>query len=170
MPADRPVIFRGSNDPHGGLLSVPCTGAGRNRRGRDGPNRACSGGDPKYKVTELFCSDVIYALLDIPDLGQVDFSSMKYFMYGAAQCRGEAQAGDPGHRSVMMGGYGQTEAPASIAYLPRASTSRAGRSLRMSACRPWAPEPAHPVEIMDDANEILPRGQTGEICVRATWS
>jgi len=37
-------------------------------------------------VTELFLPPtVIYRLLDIPDLGKkVDFSSLQYFMYGAA--------------------------------------------------------------------------------------
>ena len=48
-----------------------------------------------------------------------DFSSLKYFMYGAAPMSVEKlkQAIEI-FGPVMMGGYGQTEAPASIAFLP----------------------------------------------------
>ena len=112
---------------------------------------------------------MIYRLLDIPDLGRkVDFSSMKYFMYGAAPMSVEKlkqaiQVIGP----VMMGGYGQTEAPASIAYLPPGEHFEGGKIAsdeRLSSV--GRPNPLIRVEIMDDANAILPRGQTGEICVR----
>jgi acyl-CoA synthetase (AMP-forming)/AMP-acid ligase II len=124
---------------------------------------------PRYKVTELFLPPtVIYRLLDIPDLGRkVDFSSMKYFMYGAAPMSVEKlkqaiQVIGP----VMMGGYGQTEAPASIAYLPPGEHFEGGKIAsdeRLSSV--GRPNPLIRVEIMDDANGILPKGQTGEICV-----
>ena len=65
-------------------------------------------------------STVIYRLLDIPDLKQkVDFSSLKYFLYGAAPMSVEKlkQAIEV-IGPCMTGGYGQTEAPGSISYLP----------------------------------------------------
>ena len=67
----------------------------------------------------------------------------------------------------MMGGYGQTEAPASIAYLPPGEHLVDGKLARMSGLGPLAvPNPLVRVEIMNDANEILAQGETGEICVR----
>jgi acyl-CoA synthetase (AMP-forming)/AMP-acid ligase II len=68
---------------------------------------------------------------------------------------------------VMMGGYGQTEAPASIAYLPPDEHFVDGRIAadeRLSSV--GRPNPLIRVEIMNDANEIVAKGETGEICVR----
>ncbi len=128
------------------------------------------GAIPKYRVTELFLPPtVIYRLLDIPDLGKkVDFSSLKYFMYGAAPMSVEKlkQAIEV-IGPVMMGGYGQTEAPASIAYLPPDEhfvNGKLASDERLSSV--GRPNPLIRVEIMNDANEILPQGETGEICVR----
>jgi len=52
-----------------------------------------------------------------PTWQEMDFSSLKYFMYGAAPMSVEklkqASRSSPGHDGAM-----QTEAPASISYLP----------------------------------------------------
>ena len=124
----------------------------------------------KYRVTELFLPPtVIYRLLDIPDLGRkVDFSSLRYFMYGAAPMSVEKlkQAIDV-IGPVMMGGYGQTEAPASIAYLrpdEHLVDGRFASDERLSSV--GHPNPLVRVEIMNEANQVLPQGETGEICVR----
>jgi acyl-CoA synthetase (AMP-forming)/AMP-acid ligase II len=169
---DRPVNLAAAPMTHtAGLLSVPCTARGGTVVVVTRPDPGLLlAAIPKYKVTELFLPPtVIYRLLDIPDLGRkVDFSSMKYFMYGAAPMSVEKlkqaiQVIGP----VMMGGYGQTEAPASIAYLPPGEHFVDGEIAsdeRLSSV--GRPNPLIRVELMDDANEILPRGQTGEICVR----
>jgi acyl-CoA synthetase (AMP-forming)/AMP-acid ligase II len=68
---------------------------------------------------------------------------------------------------VMMGGYGQTECPASIAYLPPDAHFVGGKvasDARLSSV--GKPNPLIRVEIMDDDNRILAQGETGEICVR----
>jgi acyl-CoA synthetase (AMP-forming)/AMP-acid ligase II len=68
---------------------------------------------------------------------------------------------------VMTGGYGQTEAPASISYLTPAEHFTDGRTAsdeRLSSV--GRPNPLIRVEIMNDKNEILAKGATGEICVR----
>ncbi|MFP3608089.1 AMP-binding protein, partial [Paraburkholderia sp. SIMBA_053] len=68
---------------------------------------------------------------------------------------------------VMAGGYGQTEAPASISYLTPAEHFVDGKLApqeRLSSV--GRPNPLVRVEIMNDSGEILPRGLTGEICVR----
>jgi acyl-CoA synthetase (AMP-forming)/AMP-acid ligase II len=125
---------------------------------------------PKYRVTELFLPPtVIYRLLDIPDLGRkVDFSSLKYFMYGAAPMSVEKlKQAIKVIGPVMMGGYGQTEAPASISYLPPGEHLVDGKLAtdeRLASV--GRPNALIRVEIMNDANEILAQGETGEICVR----
>jgi acyl-CoA synthetase (AMP-forming)/AMP-acid ligase II len=169
---DRPVNLAAAPMTHtAGLLSVPCTARGGTVVVITKPDPALLlAAIPKYKVTELFLPPtVIYRLLDIPDLGKkVDFSSLKYFMYGAAPMSVEklkqaiAVIGP-----VMMGGYGQTEAPASIAYLPPDEhfvNGQLASDERLSSV--GHPNPLIRVEIMNDANEILPPGGTGEICVR----
>jgi len=154
-----------------GLLSVPCTARGGTVVVVTKPDPAILlAAIPKYRVTELFLPPtVIYRLLDIPDLARkVDFSSLKYFMYGAAPMSVEklkqaiAVIGP-----VMTGGYGQTEAPASISYLPPGEHFVGGKLAsdeRLSSV--GRPNPLVRVEIMNEANEILSAGETGEICVR----
>ncbi|NJD32404.1 MAG: AMP-binding protein [Gammaproteobacteria bacterium] len=169
---EKPVNLAAAPMTHtAGLLSVPCTARGGTVVVVTKPDPALLlGAIPKYRVTELFLPPtVIYRLLDIPDLAKrVDFSSLRYFMYGAAPMSVEKlkqaiQVIGP----VMSGGYGQTEAPASISYLPPGEHFAAGKLAsdeRLSSV--GRPNPLIRVEIMNDANEILPRGETGEICVR----
>ena len=154
-----------------GLLSVPCTSRGGTVVVITKPDPALLlAAIPKHRVTELFLPPtVIYRLLEIPDLGRkVDFSSLKYFLYGAAPMSVEKlkQAIEV-IGPVMMGGYGQTEAPAAIAYLPPDAHFAAGKLApdeRLASV--GYPNPLISVEIMNDANQILPKGGTGEICVR----
>ncbi len=154
-----------------GLLSLPCTARGGTVVVVTKPDPALLlAAIPKYRVTEFFLPPtVIYRLLDIPDLGsKVDFSSLKYFMYGAAPMSVEklkqaVQVFGP----VMMGGYGQTEAPASISYLSPGEHFVDGKLApdeRLSSV--GRPNALVRVEILNDANQILPQGATGEICVR----
>jgi acyl-CoA synthetase (AMP-forming)/AMP-acid ligase II len=68
---------------------------------------------------------------------------------------------------VMAGAYGQTEAPASIAYLPPAEhfeVGELGSDERLSSA--GRPGPLIRVEIMNDDSQVLRTGETGEICVR----
>jgi acyl-CoA synthetase (AMP-forming)/AMP-acid ligase II len=154
-----------------GILSLPATSRGGTVVVVTKPDPAILlAAIPKYKVTEFFLPPtVIYRLLDIPDLKtKVDFSSLKYFMYGAAPMSIEKlkQALDV-IGPCMMGGYGQTEAPASIAYLPPDEHFVDGKIAsdeRLSSV--GRPNPLISVEIMNEANRIVAQGETGEICVR----
>jgi acyl-CoA synthetase (AMP-forming)/AMP-acid ligase II len=68
---------------------------------------------------------------------------------------------------VMAGGYGQTEAPVSIAFLPPAEHFQGGElgsDERLSSA--GRPSPLIRVEILDDDNQIMKTDETGEICVR----
>ena len=169
---DKPVNLAAAPMTHtAGLLSVPCTARGGTVVVVTKPDPAILlAAIPRYRVTEFFLPPtVIYRLLDIPDLGKkVDFSSLRYFMYGAAPMSVEKlkqaiQVIGP----VMTGGYGQTEAPASISGLPPGEHFLEGKLApdeRLSSV--GRANPLIRVEIMNDANEILPQGETGEICVR----
>jgi acyl-CoA synthetase (AMP-forming)/AMP-acid ligase II len=123
----------------------------------------------KHRVTELYLPPtVIYRLLDMPGIEQRDFSSLKYFIYGAApmsvdKLRRAIEVFGP----VMFQGYGQAEAPTAIAFLRPEEHFRDGEiadAERLSAA--GRPAPLVRVEILDSANTILPAGETGEICVR----
>jgi acyl-CoA synthetase (AMP-forming)/AMP-acid ligase II len=169
---ERPVNLAAAPMTHtAGVLSIPCTARGGTVVVVTKPDPAVLlAAIPKHRVTEFFLPPtVIYRLLDIPDLGRkVDFSSLKYFMYGAAPMSVEKlkQAIEV-IGPVMMGGYGQTEAPASISYLPPGEHFKDGKLAsdeRLSSV--GRPNPLIRVEIMNDANQILPQGETGEICVR----
>ncbi|MGI9475184.1 MAG: AMP-binding protein [Hyphomicrobiaceae bacterium] len=121
------------------------------------------------RVTELFLPPtVIYMLLDYPGVEQRDFSSLRYFMYGAAPMSLEKlrQAIDV-FGPVMMEGYGQMEAFASIAYLAPEEHFVDGHLApdgQLSSC--GRPAALTNVMISDEANQALPPGQSGEICVR----
>jgi len=153
-----------------GMLSLPCSARGGTVVVVSKPDPALMlGSIAKHCVTEFFLPPtVIYRLLDIPGIEKLDFSSLKYFFYGAApmsvqKLKRAIEVFGP----VMSGGYGQTEAPASISYLPP-SEHFDGDGLasdeRLSSV--GRPNPLIRVEIMDDSNRILSQGETGEICVR----
>jgi len=169
---ERPVNLAAAPMTHtAGILAVPCTARG-------GTVVVLAKPDPavlldaiaKHRVTEFFLPPtVIYRLLDIPDLGKkADFSSLKCLLYGAAPMSVDKlkQALDV-FGPVMMGGYGQTECPASIAFLPPDEHFVDGRIApdeRLSSV--GRPSPLIRVEILGDDKEVLARGETGEICVR----
>jgi acyl-CoA synthetase (AMP-forming)/AMP-acid ligase II len=169
---EKPVNLAAAPITHtAGLLSLPCTARGGTVVVLTKPDPALLlGAIQKHRVTEFFLPPtVIYRLLDIPDLGRkVDFSSLKYFLYGAAPMSVEKlKRAIEVFGPVMMGGYGQTEAPTSISFLTPGEHFVSGRIApdeRLASV--GRPNPLVRVEIMSDANEILPPGATGEICVR----
>jgi acyl-CoA synthetase (AMP-forming)/AMP-acid ligase II len=156
-----------------GVLSIPCSARG-------GKVVVLTKPDPmllfdaiiKQRVTEFFLPPtVIYRVLDVSGIEKLDFSSVKYLLYGAAPMSVERlkkaiQIFGP----IMMGGFGQTEAPASISFFRPEEHFKGGPGKEfaddarlVSVGRPCI---LNKVEIMDDKNNILPAGQTGEICVR----
>jgi acyl-CoA synthetase (AMP-forming)/AMP-acid ligase II len=172
-PADvKPVNLAAAPITHtAGLLSLPCTARGGTVVVLTKPDPALLlAAIQTHRVTEFFLPPtVIYRLLDIPDLNRkVSLSSLKYFLYGAAPMSVEKlKRAIEVFGPVMMGGYGQTEAPTSISFLTPGEHFAAGQLApdeRLASV--GRPNPLVRVEIMNDANEILPRGATGEICVR----
>lgn len=123
-----------------------------------------------HSVTEVFLPPtVIYRLLDVPDLkNRHDFSSLRYFLYGAAPMSvRKLKLAIETFGPCMMGGFGQTEAPAAISYLtPREHLDLDGFATDERLASVGRPNPLIRVEILDDAGRIQPAGATGEICVR----
>ncbi|MEZ5646250.1 MAG: AMP-binding protein [Burkholderiaceae bacterium] len=168
----RPVNLAAAPMTHtAGVLSLPCTARG-------GTVVVVTKPEPqlmldalvRHKVTELFLPPtVIYRLLDVPGLkDRVDFSALKYFCYGAAPMSvDKLKQALAVFGPCMMGGYGQTEAPAAISYLQPGEHFVDGQIAsdgRLSSV--GRPNPLIRVEIMNDAGRILGQGETGEICVR----
>ncbi|WP_242127207.1 AMP-binding protein [Sphingobium sp. Sx8-8] len=120
-------------------------------------------------VTEFFLPPtVIYRLLEMPGIESRDFSRLRYLMYGAAPMAVEKlRAALRLFGPVMHQGYGQTEAPGSIAFLRPGDHYRDGRiadDQRLSSC--GLPSVLNTTAILDDAGVPVPQGETGEICLR----
>ncbi len=168
---ERPVNLAAAPMTHtAGVLGLPCTARGGTVVVLEKPDPALMfDAIARHRVTEFFLPPtVIYRLLEIPGIEKVDFSSLKYLMYGAApmsleKLKKAIEVIGP----VMTGGYGQTEAPASISYLRPDEHFVGGRLAHderlTSVGRPNA---LVRVEILDGDNRILGKGETGEICVR----
>lgn len=168
---ERPVNLAAAPMTHtAGMMSLPCTARGGTVVILTKPDPALLlGAITKHRVTELFLPPtVIYRLLDIPGIERQDFSSLRYFLYGAAPMSVEKlKRAIEVFGPVMTGGYGQTEAPASISYLTPAehfSDGKIASDERLSSV--GRPNPLIRVEIMNDQGAVLAQGQTGEICVR----
>lgn len=154
-----------------GVLSLPATARG-------GTVVVLTAPEPRllldtiraHRVTETFLPPtVIYRLLDTAaGSDQGDFASLRYFLYGAApmsvtRLKEAIEVFGP----CMMGGYGQTEAPASISFLrPSEHLTPDGLASDQRLGSVGRPNPLVRVEIMDNTNQMLTAGETGEICVR----
>nr|WP_087575072.1 AMP-binding protein [Sphingomonas sp. CDS-1] len=154
-----------------GTLSLPCSARGGTVVIITTPDAAVMlDMISRYKVTELFLPPtVIYRLLDIPGLKEkADFSSLKYFLYGAAPMSVEKlKLAIETFGPVMAEAYGQTEAPAGISAMPPDEHFRDRKLASDEALSSVGrPNILTRVEIMDDDGRILPQGEAGEICVR----
>lgn len=169
--SEHPVNLAAAPMTHtAGMLSMPCTARGGTVvvLAKPDPNELLNAIE-KHRVTEFFLPPtVIYRLLDVPDIEERDFSSLRYFMYGAAPMSLEKlKRAIEVFGPVMTEGYGQTECPASIAYLTPAEHFVDGKIAPDERLRSVGrPNPLICVEIMNEQNEIVAQGETGEICVR----
>ncbi len=135
----------------------------------------------KQRVTEFFLPPtVIYRLLGQISpakrwlaklLKKVDFSSVRYLMYGAAPMSvDKLKEAIKFFGPIMTGGYGQAEAPAGISSLSPEEHFKNGLGGELASDTQLQsvgrPGPFIKVEIMDEDNNILKVGKTGEICVR----
>jgi acyl-CoA synthetase (AMP-forming)/AMP-acid ligase II len=124
----------------------------------------------REKVTMTFLvPTMIYVLLDHPALDRYDLGSLRNIIYGAAPIAPErlkqalARFGP-----IMTQLFGQTEAPMALTALPREAHIVADpereRQIFSSAGRPTLHTE---LRLLDDEGKEVPRGETGEITVRA---
>ena len=144
---------------------------------RGGTNVMLSKPDPqgimeaiqKYRVTDMFLPPtVIYMLLAQPNITEFDFSSLRYFLYGAApmsteKLRQAIRVFGP----VMTQAFGQTEAPMICCFMgPKEHfiNGDIAPESRLKSC--GRPTPFVEVAMMDESGRLLPDGESGEIVVR----
>ncbi len=121
----------------------------------------------RHRVTYMFLPPTaIYMLLAEPGIRDADFSSLEYISYAGApmsldRLREAIQVFGP----VMNASFGQTEAPMCVTAMPpHEHLNEAGELAHPGSC--GRANLLSIVEIMDDAGNILPSGERGEIVVR----
>ncbi|WP_232319001.1 AMP-binding protein [Rhodococcus sp. ADH] len=120
-------------------------------------------------ITELFLPPtVIYRMMDAAQPEALRGHRLRYLIYGAAPIatRRLREALDF-FGPCLMGGYGQTEAPASISFLlpdQHYADGTVASDKRLQTV--GRPSPLVSVTVQDGDGRILDTGQTGELCVR----
>lgn len=104
---------------------------------------------------------MIYSILDMPGIEDVDFSNLAIMLYGAAPIT-EQRLNEALRRfgPVLVQGYGQTEAPVTLVILNK--ESHKGKTL--GSC--GLPLVGNTVKILDENCNELAVGERGEICIR----
>jgi fatty-acyl-CoA synthase len=115
-------------------------------------------------TTTMLVPSMIYALLDHPHFAQTDLSSLQTIFYGAspmspARLREAIGALGP----IFFQFYGQTECPQTVCVL-RKEEHDPDDLERLASC--GRPVPWVRVGLLDDRGHEVPKGQTGELCVR----
>jgi acyl-CoA synthetase (AMP-forming)/AMP-acid ligase II len=122
-----------------------------------------------HGITHMYLPPTaLYGLLGSPELGQHDTSSLKIFLLV-----GSPVSPDKLRQAVEIFGpcmcqcYGQVECPMIVTWLDPETVAKAAAGdhpERLASC--GRPSYAVRVGIMDDAGNLLPHGQPGEIVVR----
>lgn len=119
----------------------------------------------QHGVTHLFLPPTaLYTLLAHPEVRRHDYSSLRYFIYGAAPSSPDKiEEAISVFGPVMTHAYGQTEASASIAFLhPRDHVpSDPLRRQRMRSC--GKPSLLTNLRIVSSEGTVQPLGESGEI-------
>lgn len=118
-----------------------------------------------YRINcTMLVPTMIYALLDHPDFGKYDLSSLETIFYGAS-LMSPVRLKEAINRigPVFFQFYGQAEAPMTVTTM-RKSEHDPNNPLRMASC--GRPVPWLDVALLDNNNAIVPDGEPGEICVR----
>lgn len=129
---------------------------------------------PRHRVTETFLPPTaIYKLLEHPEVREHDYSSLRTFLYGAApisipRLREAITVFGP----VLTQAYGQTECHTLITIMKPADhfvdadiTGQVADDHRLSGCG-W-PTLGTTIEIRNSADQQVPAGEVGQICVRS---
>jgi acyl-CoA synthetase (AMP-forming)/AMP-acid ligase II len=121
----------------------------------------------RFRVTYMFLPPTaVYMLLAHPRVRKTDLRSLEYISYaGAPMSIDRLKEAIDVLGPVMNASFGQTEAPMCVTAMPPHEHLRPDGSLaHPGSC--GRPNLLSIVEIMDDAGNILPPGERGEIVVR----
>jgi acyl-CoA synthetase (AMP-forming)/AMP-acid ligase II len=123
----------------------------------------------RTRVTHLFLPPtVMYMMLAHPDVDRYDYSSLQHFILGAAptslqKLKRAIEIFGP----VMTECYGQTEAPVTVTMkAPWDCLDAQGLMVESRLASVGRPGVFNQVAIIDDDGNELPRGESGEICIR----
>jgi fatty-acyl-CoA synthase len=124
-----------------------------------------------YRVTHLFLPPTaFYALLENPELGKFDYSSLRVFLLAGSPVSPERlKRGIEVFGACMCQSYGQTEAPMLLTWLDPVTLAAAAAGdhpERLASC--GKPTSAVHLAIMDDAGHLLSPNERGEIVARGT--
>jgi acyl-CoA synthetase (AMP-forming)/AMP-acid ligase II len=104
---------------------------------------------------------VLYDMVHGSSVTAADLASLDDLWTGGADCPESLQTAFAAKFGVpLRTTYGLTEAPSLVAIDPRGGPHVDGAS--------GVPLPHLTLEVLDDAGAVLPRGEQGEICIRAT--
>jgi acyl-CoA synthetase (AMP-forming)/AMP-acid ligase II len=122
-----------------------------------------------HRVSFLYLPPTaIYGLLSHSKIKQFDYSSLRYFIYGAAPMSAAKLAeAIRTFGPVMTQAYGQTEAPAGVTFMaPEEHFDSQGKinERRLLSC--GKPATFTRVALMDDDGRMVPNGEVGEIVVQ----
>lgn len=116
----------------------------------------------RERVTSVFMPPtLIYGLLEDETVRRRDWRALRHFVYAAAPMRADKIVEAQEVFGPLETGYGQTEAPAIIAYMS-AQEARDPRNLASVGRAALMTE----VGIMDAHGRLLPPGEAGEVVVR----
>ncbi len=119
----------------------------------------------KHKITTTFLVPVmIYILLDSPQAETADLSSLETLIYGAsAMSPARLEEGIKKWGHIFFQCYGQSEAPMVLSHLKKADHDLS-KPERLASC--GRPSPWARIALMDDDGNEVPKGESGEICIR----
>lgn len=125
----------------------------------------------RHRVTHLFLPPTaFYALLEHPRVREFDYSSLRYFMVGAAPVAAEKLREGVGvFGPCLCQSFGQAESPVILTWLDPATVAAAAAGEhpeRLQSCG-RATYPVH-VGVMAEDGRLLPPGEPGEIVARGT--
>jgi len=125
----------------------------------------------QQEITTLFLPPtLVYVLLKIPRIERRDFSSMRYLLTaGAPMAANKIEEATKVFGNVMCQGLGQTEVGFPVTFIGPAETSEAisdsSKRERLSSCGKSC-EVLDDLAIMDEAGNLLPVGEQGEIVMK----